>query len=381
MRPGYQELENGSGARSYVRLDRFGDISDIDVVVFDCDGVLLDVRESYSKAVTRTMSIIVKAVTGYDLPEGLLDGRLNYAYKRTGGFNNDWSLTYALTMRILAELPEKQIRKLDKVAGESLKHDTPYERFRFLRRNRIQANVPVEQLYEKLYEFAYMLDSTGVEAVDSRLLADVGLNMKSALNYPGGVGESIVSTLFEEIFGGVDLFQLNYGLEAKFTSNRRGLIEKEKVVVTEATIERLTELLGGNRIGIASGSPSMTGRYALGDIIGLIREDAQVWYDTVEEAQRVKGVENLHKPSPFSLLKASEPFRPYERVLYVGDSMADRLMTRNAGEPEFLFAGIYGNMHAGDEVRDDFLKEHSDIVAQTVNDLPEIIERVRGESF
>jgi phosphoglycolate phosphatase-like HAD superfamily hydrolase len=381
MSPGYQELENALGARSYVRLDRFGDIGDIDVVVFDCDGVLLDVRESYSTAVTRTMSIIVKAVTGCDLPDGLLDGRLNYAYKRTGGFNNDWSLTYALTMRILSELPEKQIRKLDEVAGESLKYDTSYERFRFLRRNRIQADVPVEQLYEKLYEFAYMLDSTGVEAVDSRLLVDVGLNIKSALNYPGEVGESIVSTLFEEIFGGVDLFQLNYGLEAKFTSNRRGLIEKEKVVVTEATIERLTELLGGNRIGIASGSPSMTGRYALGDIINLIREDAQVWYDTVEEAQREEGVENLHKPSPYSLVRASEPFRPYESVLYVGDSMADRLMALNAGEPEFLFAGIYGNVHGGDEARGDFLKEGSDIVAPTVNDLPEIIERVRGESF
>jgi phosphoglycolate phosphatase-like HAD superfamily hydrolase len=78
-------------------------------------------------------------------------------------------------------------------------------------------------------------------------------------------------------------------------------------------------------------------------------------------------------------LKASEPFQPYKKVLYVGDSMADRLMTQDAGEPKFLFAGIYGNVHSSDKAKDDFLKQESDIVAPTVNDLPNVIERIRGE--
>jgi len=106
MKPGYIESETALGETYYVRRDRLGDLAKVDVVVFDCDGVLLDVRESYSRAVARTTSSLVETMTVFSVPEELYDTGLNRAYKRTGGFNNDWALTYAFTMTTLAELPE-----------------------------------------------------------------------------------------------------------------------------------------------------------------------------------------------------------------------------------------------------------------------------------
>jgi phosphoglycolate phosphatase-like HAD superfamily hydrolase len=131
-------------------------------------------------------------------------------------------------------------------------------------------------------------------------------------------------------------------------------------------------------MGVASSSLVSTAMHVLGDSISRIREDARVWHETVDEAQAEKGVTGLHKPHPFPLLRASEPFKPYDRVLYVGDTMADRLMVGNAGEPRFLFAGVIGNVHGPDAAREDFLSSGSDIVAPTVNDLPEILESLRG---
>jgi phosphoglycolate phosphatase-like HAD superfamily hydrolase len=375
----YIENENTLGNKYFIRDDKLQDIIDIDVIVFDCDGVLLDVRESYSSTVARVSSIIFEAMTGLKVEETLFDSDLNHVYKRTGGFNNDWSLSYAIIMRMLAELPIKHLSELNKIAKASLDYKTPYERFSFLKKKRAYVKIPLETLYEKLYKFASELDSTGVKSVDNRLLAEVGINIKKALN-PRKVGENIIPTMFEEIFEGKSLFQKNFGIRAEFTTNEQGLIEKEKVVVTKDTFERLTALLGGNRIGIASGSPSGTARYVLGNIVDIIPENAQIWYDTIEEAQSLEGKKNLHKPHPYSLLKSSKAFWPYKNVLYVGDTMADLIMTRNTRKQRFLFAGVYRNVENSEKVKNDFLKKGSDIVIPTVNDLPSIFTINGGEN-
>lgn len=379
MKPPYIESQTASGETYYVRRDRLGDLAKVDVVVFDCDGVLLDVRESYSRAVAKTTSALVETMTGFSVPEELYDTGLNRAYKRTGGFNNDWALTYAFTMRTLAELPKGALDRLGMVAGEVLRSGALPERLKHLRENPVEAEVPVEALHEGLTSFAKELDSTGWEAVDRLLLDRVGTEIRDVLGYPGGVGEGLVATVFEEIFSGAGLFERIFGIEAIYGVESSGFIENEAVIIEEGTIEKLTELLGGARMGIASSSPAATAMHALGESISRIRENARVWHETVDEAQAREGVAGLHKPHPFSLLKASEPFQPYDRVLYVGDTMADRLMARNAGEPRFLFAWVHGNVHGPDEARYDFMSSGSDIVAPTVNDLPEILGRARGK--
>jgi len=378
VKPGYIESQTASGETYYVRQDRLGDLAKVDVVVFDCAGVLLDVNESYSRAVAKTTSALVETMPGYGVPEGLYDTGLNRAYTRTGGFNNDWALTCSFIMRTLAELPEEDLERLRMVAGEALRSGTIYERLKHLRENPVEVEVPMETLYEGLTSFAEELDSTGWEAVDRLLLDRVGPEIRDVLGYPGGVGESLVATIFEEILSGAELFERNFGIEAIFGAGGPGLIENETVIIREDTIEGLTELLGGAHMGIASSSLVATAMHALGESISRIREDARVWHETVDDAQAREGVAGLHKPHPFSLLRASEPYQPYERVLYVGDTMADRLMVRNAGEPRFLFAGVNGSVHGPDEARDDFMSRGSDIVAPSVNDLPEILERVRG---
>ncbi|MBN2333916.1 HAD-IA family hydrolase [Candidatus Bathyarchaeota archaeon] len=357
----------------YVRRDRVEELSRVDVVVFDCDGVLLDIRESYIRAVAETTRILVEAFTGADLPESLFDGGLNYAYKRRGGFNNDWSLTYALVMRVLSESPEADLIKT--LAEESTRHEDIYSRYRFIAENRVETRIQLEGLHDRLLAFSELLDESGVESVDRQLLPGMA-HVKEALAHPGSVGESIISTLFEELLSGAPLYRETFGAPARFTDRLLGYVENERKVITDETLDAFESLLGGPRLGVASGSIANTARHALGDIVGRFTPAAQVWNDDVAAAEESSG-RSLHKPNPYSLLRAAGHFSPYEQVLYVGDTSADRMMAERAGQG-FLFAGVYGSVAGGDEVREAFLREGCDVVAPTVNELPAVLGALKG---
>jgi phosphoglycolate phosphatase-like HAD superfamily hydrolase len=372
----YTKLESENGL-IYLREDKLPEIAEIDTIVFDCDGVLLDVRNAYNVAIAATTRYIVEAFTGTIIPEELFDSKLNHAYKRTGGFNNDWTHAYAVIMRILAELPDNKLEVLSKIAGESLRYDEPRERFDYIA-GRVNADIPVDGLYDKLSGFAAKLDDTGIEKVDELLLPRVGENIKLAFNFWGEVGESIISTLFEELFAGLNLYKESFGMEPRFVETEKGIVEADEVVIREETLDELENLLGEPRFGVASGSMENTARHALKEIKDRFPPRSQYWHDVVDHDSKKLGVDNLHKPNPYPLVKAAEPYEA-GKVLYIGDTMADYLTAENAGD-KYLFAGVYRCVHSSEEALKGFLEMGSDIVAPTVNDIPLILRYARGES-
>ncbi len=371
MKPNYIEYRLGSQS-AYVRADKLGEIRRVDVIVFDCDGVLIDISESYIKAVAKTTCFLVEAFTGATLPESLFDGALNSAYKQRGGFNNDWTLAYALVMRVLAESAEAG--SINRLALESLRCPDIHGRYRFIKENRVDAGIDSAGLHGRLMDFSMVLDETGVESVDAKLLPELE-GVKRALSHPGGVGESMVSTMFEEFFLGATLFQETFQTPAKFNESHVGYVKNEKVVIADKALDWLAALIGGPRFGIASGSLADTARHVLGDTLSRFHPAAQVWHDDVAAAEREAGG-SLHKPSPYPLLRASEPFKPYNRVLYVGDTLADRLMAENAGEG-FLFAGVFGCVAAKEETRSALLEAGSAMVLASVNQLPTLLRLIK----
>jgi HAD superfamily hydrolase (TIGR01549 family) len=375
MNSTYLELQSGGNPLS-VREDRLPWLAEVDVIVFDCDGVLLDVRDSYSKTVAWTASTLVEAFTGARLPEALFDERLNFAYKRTGGMNSDWNLTYALVMKTLASSPDAA--EIDGLAKRSLDIEDMSRRLSFIEENRVEAGIPFDGLYDDLLSFASKLDESGVESVDTELMPPMR-GVKQALCHPGGVGESVVSTMFEEVFSGAALFEEAFGVPARFKGVQTGFVENEKVVVTDETLDQLEEIIGGNRFGVASGSPANTARYALGAALDRFSPDAQAWLDDVEEAEEATGRRGLGKPNPYLLTRSAESYQPIKRALYVGDTVADMLMAEKAGD-RYLFAGVYGCVAASEEARQAFLKGGCDVVAHSVNDLPTVLRVARGEA-
>lgn len=62
-----------------------------EVLVFDMDGVLVDVRQSYREAIRLT----VQHFTGRDVTHAEIQ-----QYKNRGGFNNDWDLSFQLVREL-----------------------------------------------------------------------------------------------------------------------------------------------------------------------------------------------------------------------------------------------------------------------------------------
>jgi phosphoglycolate phosphatase-like HAD superfamily hydrolase len=368
----YIKLENES---VLIHQEAVDNLQNVDVIVFDCDGVLIDVRNSYSKAVAKTTSYLIKILTGSSLSLEIFDKDVNFSYKKTGGFNNDWNLTYALIMRILAELPEKETKSIDRILEESLQFHNLLNRFEYLQENNIQHQISEKGLKEKLITFSKQLDSDGILSVDEALIEKVGHNVKKALHSRQEVGHSILATLFEEILSGSKLFQETFLTPARFTDKPYGLIENEEITIIPETWTKLALQLGGDRFGIASGSLRNTALHVLKDAISPVPEKAQIWHDHVSEAQKSSG-RRLHKPSPYPLVKAAEQFEPFKYTLYVGDTIADYMTASNASkaDPRYLFAGVYEFLEHKTLAKEEFIKLDCDLIVPSVNELPLVFD-------
>jgi len=373
----YIELSSPEGT-CYIRNDRLRQLGEVDVVVFDCDGVLLDVRGSYSGAAAETASIILEALTGTRVNASVFDGDVFFAFKKTGHFNNDWSVSYAYVMGALSTLTDSELMALDTSAAK-VEDGSPSERLNKLREIRPPSHLKRIRIKASLIKLAESTGTGGVDSVDALLLPRIGTNVKKLLRYRGAVGESVVSTLFEEIFSGSMLFQDTFGFRAQFTDKLTGYIEREKLVLSISTVQKMEELLNGRRFGVASGSLMNSARHALGCIIDVFPRNAQVWYEDVDAAS--KGAQSLHKPNSYSLLRAAQAYKPYRRVVYVGDTVADLLMTRDADnqKPKFSFLGVYATSARQETTREVFLSLGADAVAPTVNQLPLILQKARAD--
>ena len=387
------------GQKAYVRKDRVSQLKHVDGVIFDCDGVLVDIRESYNRAIAITVSYILKALTNSEIPERPISDEVIYLFRKTGGFNNDWDTVYGTLMFILCSLPDDCRDVLKKLITKIGTQQDPFKRLSLAMngtKKEFKKGFLNEGFFEEtvrnLKEFAKLFDASGIASVDKVLVERAGSSgdfnafygvLSSFLYFPAEVGKSIIATAQEEFFCGAKLFKQTFGVEPAF-NNGSGMIENEKIIVQPAVLKKLALLLGGRKLGIASGSWSKPAKYVLGDLVEQFNPKALIFLETAVETERKlskeKGVlVNLRKPNPYSLLKAAEGLGEPNLVLYVGDSMEDALMTEEASKTgkNFVFAGVYQYSGLDDVVRDGFLESGCDIIIPSVNDLPSILEAIR----
>ena len=85
----------------YVDGSRIKTLNDIDSIIFDCDGVLIDITKSYDLAIIQTTQYVLKNFAkidnAIDVDFKIIDG-----FKATGGFNDEVDLTYAAIITLVA---------------------------------------------------------------------------------------------------------------------------------------------------------------------------------------------------------------------------------------------------------------------------------------
>lgn len=343
------EVRKLRGGDAFVSSSALGRLASVDTVVFDCDGTLIDVSRSYDAAIIRTVSYLIRNFTARSLPVEKAGGELIQQIRRTGGFNSDWDLTYALSLFSAVVMEEGTgISGLKSIAADFA--SKPRLGWRSVDR----------------YLDASELDSKSVREV------------RSYLGYPGNPLKSRLAAVFDQVYYGERLYEEVYGVKPE-RSYKKGLIDLERIIVTRETLNEISRTVG-RRIAMATGRPYIAVEYTLKRLLDYFERDASVYIgDGDIFPELAPGLAKFKKPSGESLVLARKEFGSGV-LLYVGDSAEDRLMVRNAGAPEgtVLFAGIYGSSFNEEEQISYFTGTGSDVVMKDVNQIPEILEMVRS---
>ena len=300
------------------------------------DGVLIDTRFSYNLAIKKTVKHVLGILNGAKTIHSVSDSIL-MKMRLTGGFNNDTDTTYALILTSL-------VSQITSMKGlESLLFDAT---------NNIDARgiISVERYLSTLYPRAT------VESIKHRL------------GYPGPVGKSIVTTVFDEVFYGTELFKQRYGIYPKYYFGE-GLIDNEKVVITKGTTRFLLNRFNKS-IGVVSGRSKLAFEYSLQRILSTFNKEACIF---LEDEPRKNA-----KPNPYGIRKAMKRML-IKHAIYVGDSVEDIIMVGNAKEEMGLdveFIGVYGSSATPMETRKALKQNGAEFVLMSVNKLPNILNKV-----
>ncbi len=85
----------------FLRPDARDLLPRVDTIIFDIDGVLLEVSRSIRKVNCLSVAAYLRTLPGWTAPDDLLTSEDIEQFKEAGGFNDDWDLTFTVVLLFL----------------------------------------------------------------------------------------------------------------------------------------------------------------------------------------------------------------------------------------------------------------------------------------
>jgi HAD superfamily hydrolase (TIGR01548 family) len=284
-----------------------------DAVVLDVDGVLVDVENSYRRAVVETLEAL------YD---GTIEKEAIQQFKNAGGFNNDWELTDAAALFLLG------------------------------RRNGLSLS---------LDQFTDKIAGTGGGLAAARTVLSEDLTPAACEETLTAWDADRIRTVFQQLYLGSELYRDIEGGESDIDAP--GYIHDEPVLVEAETLDELTERFA---VGVLTGRPEAEARIAL-DRAGL---DVPTRYRfTMDDWE-------AGKPDPDALVTLAERFDA-DSLAFVGDTLDDvhtAVNAAGAGSRTYYGIGVLTGGLTGEHGRTLFEQAGASAVLDSVNDLPTLLD-------
>jgi HAD superfamily hydrolase (TIGR01548 family) len=302
-------------------------IAQIDGIVFDCDGVLVDVSKSYDLAIIQTTEYVLKKFANLEsIP---ITSEIINGFKDTGGFNDEVDVTYASILSLSAA-------------------------------SKLGVN-PAKFIFEVIKN----ADSSGIESVEKFLDSqNVDLSeIRKKLDYPSTRLTNLLSQIFDQIFYGAKLYEKIFNKKPQITQT--GLIENDLVIVTAELLSALKKKFG-NKIAIVTGRGKESISYSLKELLNEFNVNSSVF---LEDESR-----ELAKPNPKSLIMAIDGLQT-KNTLFVGDSMEDLMMANQATKmgKKTTFCGIYGTNKNPQLKRQFFEKNQAPLILESIHNIPKAL--------
>ena len=107
-----------NGQKAFIKRSEIKRLKKADALIFDCDGVLIEVRESYNLTIMETIKDLTNQFLGFPVLNPRTIKEAIYFFRRSGGFNIDWDTVYATLMFVFCSLSPKNQKKILKSIKE-----------------------------------------------------------------------------------------------------------------------------------------------------------------------------------------------------------------------------------------------------------------------
>jgi len=319
-------------------LDR---ISRVDTIVFDIDGVLIDVQDSFKKAVCQTVQFYFKEILHFQGSQNLINPEEVEYFKMAGGFNNDWNLTSAVVLFYLMKARKNNLRDIDLLRS-------------------------IEPDIKKFT--AEMLPSGGglVKVID--LIEEDGNIKEEILALWDG---NLITKIFQEIYAGEEHCYKIYGFHP-FLIKTEGLIKQERIIIDK----NKKDFLQNFSLGILTGRNKREARVAL-ERLG--------WDDIISKEKIITADDGAEKPHSQGLKKITNSLET-KLGAYIGDTRDDMITVKNfnkeVGATKFLSAIVLGEgFNLRSKSAKFYLNEEVDLLARDVNCVLDWLEKVKNSKL
>lgn len=282
-----------------------------DAVVLDIDGVLVDVEDSYRRAIVESIEAVYdRTIRKPDIQQ----------FKDAGGFNNDWELTYAAALYVLA-------------TGEGY-------------------SASIDEYTDEI-----AARGGGLEAAEDAVREELGARATQRVTERWD--RERLRDVFQQLYLGADLYR---GLEGGNPDRETpGFIHDEPVLLEPETREAILERYD---VGVVTGRPEAEAEIAL-ERVGLESEIPLEHRFTMDDWAE-------GKPHPHALTTLAERFDA-DSVVFVGDTLDDIRTATNAADAdpgrEYYGVGVLTGGLTGEEGRRAYEAEDAAAVLESINEI------------
>ena len=306
-------------------------IQKFDSIIFDCDGVLVDIRNSYDRAINKTISAIMKELFNDEIGD-VVTSKIHFDLKSVGGFNDEVAVVYAIVMTLAAS-------KKSEIEFEKLIID-------------VIANA----------------NESGINSIDDYFKGqNIDLmGIKSKLDYENSRKVSYIHKIFNQLFYGPKLYEEIFNEKSQF--NDEPLIDLDDIVLDSNLMFKLK-----NRFGTKISTVTGRGNFAFSYSLKNFLNDFDMKHSVFLEDRPL----DLAKPNPKSLIESISGIDS-KCSLYIGDSMEDLMMVEKCKELGYdvSFCGIYGSSDEPELKYELFRKKNASFILESIQELPKALNLV-----
>jgi len=315
----------------YISDEIIQKIQKFDSIIFDCDGVLVDIRNSYDNAINKTISAIMNQLFDYE-SEDIVTSKIHFGLKASGGFNDEVAVVYAIIMTLIASK---------------------------------KSNIEFEKLIIDVIDNA---NESGINSIDNYFInQNIDLKeIKLKLDYENSRKESYIHRIFNQLFYGPVLYQEIFNEKSQFSE--KPLIDLDNIVLDNILMSKLKTRFG-TKISTVTGRGNFAFSYSMKNLLDNFDMKNSVFLEDRPLDQA--------KPNPKSLIESISGLNS-KCSLYIGDSMEDLMMVENCKEHGYdvSFCGIYGSSDEPELKYELFQKNKASFILESIQELPKALNLV-----